>query len=164
METCLENLLNSNVDEVIVVLGHRSEEIQAHIQHLPVNIVINESYREGMSSSVKRGVQTVSPKAQAVLIALVDQPLITPNIINRLIEAYYAQGKRIITPEYEGRDGHPILIDLVYRDEILNVDPHIGLRQVTWAHLDETLRLSVETPAVIQNMNTWEEYQQILKG
>jgi molybdenum cofactor cytidylyltransferase len=158
IEACLENLLNAHVDEVIVVLGHRHEEIQAHLQHLPVRIVVNENYHQGMTSSIQRGVQAVSPDAQAVLIALVDQPMIVTDIINRLIDAYRVRGKQIVIPEYEGRGGHPILIDMAYRDEILNVDPDIGLRQVLRNHPDETLRLPVATGAVVQNMNTWDDY------
>jgi molybdenum cofactor cytidylyltransferase len=163
IETCLENLLNSKAAEVIVVLGHRQEEIQARIQHLPVKIVINENYSQGMSSSIKCGIQAVSPDAQAVIIALADQPMISSDIIDRLIEAYQTQGKKIVIPTYEGRGGHPILIDLAYREEILNVDPQIGLRQVVWNHPGETRRLTVETDAVIQNINTWEDYQRMIK-
>lgn len=162
IETCLETLLTSKVHEVIVVLGHRCDEIRAQIQHLPVKITINPEYHQGMSSSVKCGVRAVSSEAQAVMIALVDQPLVNSDIVDQLITAYLEGEKKIVIPEFEGRSGHPILIDLAYRDEILNIDPQFGLRQVVYNHWDETLKLRVETDAVIQNMNTWEDYQRMI--
>jgi molybdenum cofactor cytidylyltransferase len=163
IETCLENLLASKADEVIVVLGHSHREIRAQIERLPVKWVINSDYQQGMSSSVKAGVRAVGRDAQAVLIALADQPLVTSDILDQLIQAYDPAGKKIIIPEFEGRGGHPILIDLVYRDEILRIDPQIGLRQVVRDHWDETLKLGVETDAVVHDMSTWEDYQRMLK-
>ncbi|MBI3951209.1 MAG: nucleotidyltransferase family protein [Acidobacteria bacterium] len=163
IETCLENLLASKADEVIVVLGHRYDEVRAQIQHLPVKCVFNLDYQQGMSTSVKAGVRSVGAGAQAVLIALVDQPLVTSGIIDQLIDAYMTEGKKVVIPEFDGRSGHPILIDLAYRDEILKIDPRSGLRRVVYNHWDETLKLPVKTDAVIQNMNTWDDYQQMIK-
>jgi CTP:molybdopterin cytidylyltransferase MocA len=163
IETCLETLLAAKVDEVIVVLGHRSDEIRAQVQLLPVKIAINQEYHQGMSSSIKCGVREVRPDAQAVVIALVDQPLITSTIVDQLIEAYMKEAKKIVIPEFEGRSGHPILIDLAYRDEVLRVDPQSGLRRVVYSHWDETLKLPVETDVILQNMNTWEDYQRMLE-
>jgi len=163
IETCLETLLASKADEVIVVLGHRYDEIHTQIKHLPVKCVFNLDYQQGMSSSVKAGVRCVGPGAQAVLVALVDQPLVTSNIVDQLIDAYIKEGKKIVIPEFDGRSGHPVLIDLAYRDEILGMDPQSGLRQVVYDHWDEILKLPVEADAVLQNMNTWEDYQRMLK-
>lgn len=163
IETCLDALLASRVSEIIVVLGHRHQEIQSHIEHLPVKVVINEHYAQGMSSSVICGVRAISSSARAALIAVVDQPLVTPDIINRLIEAYRNSEKKIVIPAYRGRGGHPIIIDIAFRQNILAIDPERGLRQIVYSHPQDVLRVDVETDAVIQNMNTWADYQRLLE-
>lgn len=163
IETCLDALLASRVDDIIVVLGHRYQEIQSHIEHFPVRIVINQHYSQGMSSSVICGVRAISASARAALIAVVDQPLVTADIIDRLIDAYWKSEKKIIIPVYRGRGGHPILIDLSFRQKILAIDPERGLRQIVYSHPQDVLRVDVEMDAVIQNMNTWADYQRLLQ-
>ncbi|RMG50930.1 MAG: nucleotidyltransferase family protein [Acidobacteria bacterium] len=163
IETCLDALLASRVDDIIVVLGHRYQEIQSHIEHFPVRIVINQHYSQGMSSSVIRGVRAIPSAARAALIAVVDQPLVTADIIDRLIDAYRKSEKKIVIPVYRGRGGHPIIIDLSFRQKILTIDPERGLRQIVYSHPQDVLRVDVETDAVIQNMNTWADYQRLLQ-
>jgi molybdenum cofactor cytidylyltransferase len=162
IETCLDALLASKADDVVVVLGHCADEIHARIEYLPITCVVNPDYQQGMSSSIKAGVCSVKADTQAVLIALVDQPLITSDIVDRLIDTHVREGATIGVPEFEGRSGHPILIDMIYRDEILAVDPQNGLREVIYRHWGDVSRLPVETDAIIQNMNTWDEYQRIV--
>lgn len=162
IETCLDHLLASDADEVIVVLGYGYQQIRAQIEYLPVTCILNPDYSQGMSSSVKAGVRAISGDAQAVVVALVNQPLVTADVINQLISAYLQGGHRIIVPEFEGQGGHPILIDLVYRDEMLRIDPQIGLRQIIREHRDEIFKLPLETDAVVRYLRTWEDYQLML--
>jgi len=164
IETCLDNLLNSALSEIIVVLGHCHEQIHPKISRLPVTIAINPDYKEGMSSSIKAGLKYVNPQSEAVLIALVDQPLVGPDVINSLIESYQSAGKKIIIPTYQSRNGHPVIIDLCYRDEMLNLDPAIGLRQVVRAHSDEILRIEISSDCIVQDMDYWEDYLEQLRA
>src|SRR5512143_2764872 len=76
VECCADQLLGSRAGEVIVVTGHREADVRRALGNRPLRPVHNPDYREGMASSVKRGVAAVSPNAVAVLIALADQPQI----------------------------------------------------------------------------------------
>ncbi|MCS6804585.1 MAG: nucleotidyltransferase family protein [Acidobacteriota bacterium] len=163
IETCLDALLASKADHVMVVLGHRADEIGQRLESLPVTRVINPDYRQGMSSSVKAGVRRLPPETQAVMIALVDQPLVPSSIMDEIMDAYRSADKKIVVPEFQGRSGHPIVIDLAYRDEILAVNPQAGLRELIYRHWDDVLKLPVQTEAVIDNMNTWDDYQRLLR-
>lgn len=163
IETCLDALLASKADHVMVVLGHRADEIGRCLESLPVTCVVNPDYREGMSSSVKAGVQRLPPQTQAAMIALVDQPLVPSSVMDEIVDAYRSTSKKIVVPEFGGRSGHPVVIDMSYRDEILAVSPQAGLRELIYRHWDDVLKLPVQTDAVIDNMNTWEDYQRLLK-
>ncbi len=168
VEHCVDNLLASSVDEVIVVTGHRESEVQRAIGNRPVKIVHNPDYQSGMTSSIKCGVRQVSDSARACVISLVDQPRIDTPIIDCLIQVYesgaYENGRSLIViPAYEEKSGHPILLDLALREEILAMDPEIGLRQVVLAHSGAITRVSVSSPAVLEDCDLPEDYERLLK-
>ena len=164
VECCVDNLLASRADEVIVVTGHREADVRRAVGARPVRFVHNDDYREGMSSSVKCGVAAVAPQATAAMVALVDQPQIDSAIINGVIAAYETQLPLIVIPTYEGRKGHPLLIDLRLRDELMSFDPAQGLRQVIHSHAAEVLQIEVMTEAVLTDFDYPEDYQRLLKN
>ena len=163
VECCVDNLLASRVDEVVVVTGHREADIRGAVGNRNVLFAHNTDYRDGMSSSIKRGVEAVSKESRAYLIALVDQPQIGADIINRVIGTYEKAAALIVIPTYEGRNGHPIILDAKLRDEILAIDPAKGLRQVVRSHSSEAVRVEVSTDAVLIDFDYPEDYKRILK-
>ncbi len=158
-EACVDNLLKGGVEEVVVVLGHRADELLERLKHLQVRFAANEDTLSEMGVSISRGVEQVSHGAQALFIALVDQPAVPPEVIRFLIEERGRTGARLIVPEYEGRGGHPVLIDSSFRDELLKLDPERGLRALFAAHREEVLRVPVSTPYVARDMDTWDDYR-----
>jgi molybdenum cofactor cytidylyltransferase len=106
----------------------------------------------------------VSDSARACLISLVDQPQITTDIINRVIETYERQGALVVIPTYGGRNGHPVLLDLKLWAEILAIDPDRGLREVVRAHAREGVRVEVSTDAVLTDFDYPEDYRRIREG
>lgn len=163
VECCADHLLASRADEVIVVTGHRDADVRRALGSRPVRFAYNADYREGMSASVKCGVAAVSLAASAVLVALVDQPQINSSIINRVISEYETHSPLIVIPTYGGRNGHPVLIDLRLRDELLAFDAAQGLRQVVHAHAADVLRAEVATEAVLTDFDYPEDYQRLLR-
>jgi len=167
VEHCVDNLLASKVDEVIVVTGHRESEVRGAIGTRPVEIVHNPDYQSGMASSIKCGVRQMSNNAEACVISLVDQPRIDAATIDRLIQVYkdaYDRGPSLIViPTYGGRGGHPILLDLALREEILTMDPEIGLRRVVLAHSGAIARVPVSSAEVLEDCDVPEDYERLLK-
>lgn len=167
VEHCVDNLLASNVDEVIVVTGHRESEVRRAIANRPVEIVHNADYQSGMASSIKSGVKQVSDSADACVISLVDQPQIDTATIDLLIQVYIGANDRgrplIVIPTYDERNGHPILLDLALREEILEMDSGSGLRQVVLAHSDRIMRVPVSTAKILQDCDVPEDYERLLK-
>ncbi len=95
VEQAIDNLLSSAVNEVIVVVGYRAEEVIKIIVAKPVKLVINPDYEQGMSTSIIAGLNLVDSRARAVMLALGDQPLINGQTISRLIEEFYNHDKGI---------------------------------------------------------------------
>ena len=161
VESCIDSLLASRVDEVVVVTGHRHRDVRNAIGSRPVRVVHNPDYEFGMSSSVKCGVEALPLDTQACLIALVDQPQMETGIINRVIEAYLEHLPLIVIPNYNGRNGHPIIIDLSLRKEILKMDARQGLRQVVHAHPDRLLLVTVDSDTILIDFDLPEDYERL---
>jgi CTP:molybdopterin cytidylyltransferase MocA len=164
IEACICNLLEGGVEEVVIVVsGTRACELREHLAHLPVRFAVNLEAESEMGVSIARGVEGVSPGARAVLIALADQPAIPPSTISFLIAAGKNTQKRLIVPEYEGRGGHPVWIDLSFRRELENLPPQKGLRALFEAHPEEALRVPVSSPYVARDMDQWDDYRALYR-
>lgn len=159
VEACVSNLLEAGACEVVVVVGHRGEEVRAALRgETRVRFAVNDVEGSEMGLSVARGVEAVSNETKAVLVALVDHPAVSPHAIRSLIEARTRTGARLVVPTWQGRGGHPVLIDLTLREELLSVVRERGIRALFDAHSPEVLRLSADTPFVARDMDTWEDY------
>jgi molybdenum cofactor cytidylyltransferase len=163
LEQAIDNLLNSSVDETIVVLGHKAEAITKKIASKPVKIVINPDYQQGMSTSIVAGLIMVDPRSRAVMLALGDQPLVTSHTINQLIEAFIKQNKGIAVPTYRGRRGHPIIFDIKYKAELFKLKGDIGGREIIQNHPKDVFMVAVDSESVISDIDTQEDYQSKLR-
>jgi len=157
----VETLLRSEVAEVIVVLGHQAELVEAKLAGIPVKLVRNPVYQTGQSSSVRAGVQAISPQSAAILIYLADQPLLEPSDINRLVRGFEeAQRvhKSIVVPFYAGQRGNPVILDISYRHAILEVVGDIGFRQVIKRYPSEILAIEMDNDHVVLDVDNIETY------
>lgn len=160
IECCIRNLRAAGVEEIVVVTGHRAADIREHVKTLNVSVAINPDPDSEMGVSIARGVEKVSAGASGLIIALVDHPAVSAETIQLLIDEW-RNGARLVQPVYEGRGGHPVLIDLAYRDELLSLDPEQGLRAIFAAHRDEVKRIPVTSSYVARDMDTWEDYRRL---
>jgi molybdenum cofactor cytidylyltransferase len=159
IETCIDNLRGAGVGEIVVVLGHRAEELRARLSRLHVRFALNEQVESEMGASIARGVEQVSSEMKLLLVALADHPAVTPDVIKLLIGRHEETGARLLVPAWRGRGGHPALVDLAYRGELSRLDEGRGLRGLFDGHADEVLRVEVESPYVARDMDTWEDYR-----
>lgn len=159
VEACVRNLRGAGVSEVVVVVGHRAEEVRAALKNEPgVRFALNDEPGSEMGVSVARGVEALSGEAGAVLVALVDQPAVPPAAIADLMEARRRTGARLVLPEWGGRGGHPVLVDLSFREELSGVVREWGLRALFDAHRAEVLRVPASSGFVARDMDTWDDY------
>jgi molybdenum cofactor cytidylyltransferase len=161
---CIDNLKRSRVDEIIVVLGFRESEIRARLAGAGVQFAINREYRKGMLSSLKTGLPLVSPRCEGVLIALVDQPMVGPEVINPLVISYGDYDKPISIPTYEGKHGHPIIVSRNFEEEIMRLDdadPE-GLKALINAHRHEIQEVPVESAAILEDIDLPADYARLV--
>jgi molybdenum cofactor cytidylyltransferase len=155
-------VVGRRLDQTVVVLGHRAEEIAPVLAAYPVRWVVNADYQTGMLSSVQCGVQAVDAAAD-YLICLGDQPRLSGAVVEQVLQARNQVSEGIIIPTASDRRGHPVLIRNAYRAEILGLPLDVGLNAVTRGHPEDTCELSVAEAAILIDMDTPADYQRELE-
>lgn len=120
----------SRCRETVVVLGADQEAYRPLLEGTEVRIVQNPEYEHGMSTSIRAGVAALSDESQAVVVLLADQPRVTSEIIDRLIDVHLQEGKRIVASAYQGVVGVPALFDGALYLELLTLEGDGGARSV----------------------------------
>lgn len=157
--SCINNLRIGGVDNIVIVLGHRAAEVQSSLADVNcVHLALNPDPDSEMSASIACGIQHLPVAARAVLIALADQPAIPAEVIRAIINGWRS-GAKLIIPQFQDRRGHPVLIDLAFRDDLLSLDPRRGLRALFEANKDQVQRLEVNSPYIARDMDTWDDYR-----
>jgi molybdenum cofactor cytidylyltransferase len=163
LECVVDAFRSPVVDETIVVLGHRAEEIAGTIgsqggTSVPPTIVKNPQYRRGMFTSVQAGLRALPKSATLVLIALCDQPRLRRKTIERLVSEFEQGHHKILVPMHGGRQGHPLLFRAVYAKEILAMDESLTLKHFLAAHAEDLGRLPVDDEGVLMDIDDRETY------
>jgi molybdenum cofactor cytidylyltransferase len=150
-----EQALASKAREVIVVTGHQGDQIEKALQGLKVKFVRNPGFAEGLSSSVKTGIAAVSADADGAVICLGDMPLISADLIDRLIEAFAPdRGNLIAVPVSAGRRGNPVLWSRRFFSELMTLDGDIGARHLIEKHSEAVAEIPVEGHGAFLDIDT----------
>ncbi len=164
--TCIKALKKTRLDEIIVVLGHREADVRSSLAGSGVNYAINPDYKKGMISSVKTGIALASSQTEAFLVALVDQPMISSEIINRLVIIHGDNpDSKITVPVYNGKHGHPIIFSKDYEPEIMGLDDNSpeGLRALLNRHREDITEVEIESSVILEDIDTPEDYARFAK-
>jgi molybdenum cofactor cytidylyltransferase len=150
-----EQALASKAREVIVVTGHQGDQIERALQGLGVKFVRNPDFAEGLSSSVKTGIGAVSADADGAVICLGDMPLISADLIDRLIEAFAPdRGNLIAVPISANRRGNPVLWSRRFFSELMTLDGDIGARHLIEKHSEAVAEIPVEGHGAFLDIDT----------
>jgi len=152
------------VDQTIVVLGHRADEVGATLSDRAVDSVVNEEWEDGLSASMQTGLRAVRPDAEAALFVLADQPAITPEIIAALLRRYGETEALIVVPTYQGRRGNPVLFDRALFAELFEVRGDQGGRTLLDTYGDRTERVRMSSEAILTDVDTREDYERFNEG
>ena len=147
---------------IAIVLGANGERIKPEISQLPLQIVENQQWQEGMSSSIQVGLEAllaVNQHLDAVAIALCDQPFVSPQTLNQLVEAYHLTGKPIIASEYAGTFGVPALFSHTLFSELMNLKNTEGAKQLIKRHIHEVFSIPFPNGAI--DIDTPKDYEQL---
>ncbi len=166
----VETVLASQASPLVIVLGYQTEQLQSilapYTTQPQVVLVENPAYAQGMSTSLRKGIATLlalPQQTEGAIILLGDQPLMTPSIINTIIETYHSTHKRIITPHYNGKRGNPTLFAASLFPELLEMTGDEGGRKVIAQHPDDIAKLALTDSTANYDVDTWETYQEVVR-
>ncbi|MDG1810398.1 MAG: nucleotidyltransferase family protein [Polaribacter sp.] len=164
IEHQLNNLLKTNTT-TSVVLGANAEKISSVIDSLPISIFTNPKWQNGMGNSISFGIQQLLEKdanIDGILISLIDQPLLTTEYFNKIIESFQINKKQIIVSQSEnGWLGAPVLFDKTYFDELINLKGDEGAKLIISKNKNKIHLILAET--ILQDIDTPEAYQKLFK-
>jgi molybdenum cofactor cytidylyltransferase len=156
----LKNLQSSMVSDVVVITGHDGASVSAVASEHGVKTIANPDYASGeMLSSLKVAVRQLADSQSAILVVLADQPMVETETINRLLVTYWQRKAGIIAPTYRGQRGNPVLIDRQFWEELLKLPAGKPPRTLLKRHEDLVTLLEVNTPTVVQDIDTPEQYR-----
>ncbi len=159
LEHVVDTLLESSVQDTLVVIGHRAEQIGTLLRDRPVSLVVNEDWPEGLSSSVEAGLQALSARYEACLFVLSDQPNVTTDLINTMMERYHRTLATIVAPSYRGRRGNPVLFSRSLFPELMSLQGDTGGREVVLRHQEDVETVEVEQEDIFLDIDTEADYQ-----
>ena len=170
----IEATLASQARPIVVVLGHQAAQVRKQIlpylSYPDVFSIENTDYLQGMSTSLRAGIQALIDKENkagayplaGVLIVLGDQPLMTARILDTLIASKHTTGKRILIPFYNGERGNPVLFDASLFPELLEITGDGGARSVIERHRSEVTHIELGASMASYDVDTWDAYQEVV--
>jgi molybdenum cofactor cytidylyltransferase len=156
----VERLQESSIDELLVVAGDEADEVGRAINGTQARLAVNPHPEAGLSESLRIGLHASPADAEAILIALGDQPLIDPGIIDLMIAAWRGKRGMIIVPIYNGERGNPVLFDASLRAELMLLEGDQGARPLLDSHSSYVYRLLVDVPPP-RDVDTPEDLKEI---
>lgn len=153
----VDNALSSGARPVLVVTGHMRAEVEHALAGKPVQFVHADDYAQGLAASLKAGIAAVPAESPAALVCLGDMPLVTGRMLQRLIAAYDVdEGRSIVVPVHQGRQGNPVLWDRRYFPEILALAGDQGARRLLVRHMEQVAEVALDEDAVLRDFDTRE--------
>jgi molybdenum cofactor cytidylyltransferase len=145
-----------------VVLGPHAEIITRSIHLDPDEVVINPDWEKGQLSSIHAALRTLpAGKTDGMLLCPVDHPLVSADLISKLIAAFYSERPAIALPVHNGRRGHPLIFSAALYPELLDAPLNLGARAVVWAHKNEILEVPTIEEGVILNLNDPKAFEKL---
>jgi len=163
--TILDHILicvkKAHLDQIIVVTGHRADEVALIAQRQGVETCFNPNFEVAdMLSSLKVGIAALDSSMDAVLIVLGDQPMVRTNTIRRVMRAYQRSHMGLVIPSYQMQRGHPIVLDRRYWGEVLALDETRSLRDVIKTHNDAIYYVNVDDDHILRDIDTPDAYNE----
>lgn len=164
MEHQIEVLQKADL-QISVVLGANAKLIQKTIEHLKVEIAHNDHWNMGMGNSIScgaKGIHSNKNSYDGILIALVDQPLITSQHFQTMIDRFEPGKNQIIVSKSEtGVTGPPVLFDITYLDELMELRGEAGAKPIIKNHQEKVILIPCQSS--LEDIDTPEAYQRLLK-
>jgi molybdenum cofactor cytidylyltransferase len=151
----VEQAIASRAKPVIVVTGHQHEKVEAALKDLPVRLVRNPDYAEGLGTSLKTGIAAVPENADGAIVCLGDMPQVDAPLIDRLVSAFDPErGALVIVPSIIGRRGNPVVWSRRFFHDLMSIQGDIGARHLIGAYAEAVVEIPVVGAAALIDVDT----------
>ena len=154
-------LLEGGAERVVVVLGHRADELRPLLEEEEgVTWTLNPDYRQGKTTSIKAGLSALDPKSvEDILLLNVDQPRSAGDVAH-ILSIHRARGYAVTVPEYRGKGGHPVVLSASLLGELREIDEETqGIKAVVRRRPESVNRIPLDNPEILLDLNTPEQYR-----
>lgn len=161
LQRVLEAVRKSRAEGSVVVLGANEDEIRKKVRFHGEKVVVNRRPSDGMSSSLRLGVESVGKDTDAVMVVLGDMPLLSVDTLDRLIGAYDASKAKVVIPTCLGRRGNPVIIDRRLFQQLMKLHGDVGAKSVIAANEVSVLEVPVDDNGVLADVDDPADYQRL---
>ena len=164
----VKSVCDSDVGQVLVVIGHEEEKIRRELNNFSLSFVNNPNFSEGMTISIKFGVKEVSPDSDGFLICLADMPFINTSEINKLINAYVQnrikEKRLIVVPVFQGQRGNPVLFSSEFLNDILEHKKESGCKGVIINNSESVKEIEMDDDNMLLDVDNLNDYQRLTEN
>jgi len=167
LQYSIKNILGSAIDELIIVLGHEKEIVEKTIEkNKKIKLIYNENYKNGIFTSIKTGLKSISKKTEAFFLCFGDMPNVNQNIYNKIIKSRDKCNKKlkpnlrkeIIIPSYENKQGNPILFSKFMKNEIMKIKNDDEIKKIIELNKEKILNVPIKSDGVILDFDTQSDF------
>jgi molybdenum cofactor cytidylyltransferase len=159
LQHVVDAVCSAGLDDVVIVLGHAAEDIQARLALPPgARTVINSDYTQGQSTSLRAGLHAMSPDAEAAVIVLGDQPRLTPDVLRRVLVEWRAAGAPVLRPLFRGSPGHPVVAGRAAWEAFMRASGDEGARSVMAGAEVAEVELGLDP---LEDIDTWDDFRSV---
>lgn len=155
----------SGVSNIVIVTGQQHDAIVAASANDPEVTPVfarNPDPSRGQLSSLWTGLDEIGPDTEAVLMTLVDVPLIEESTIRAVIDAWRATGAPIVRPAIGDRHGHPVLFARELFDQLRRAPLSEGAKAVVHSHADRVVNIQVNDEGCLVDVDTKGDYDRLI--
>jgi molybdenum cofactor cytidylyltransferase len=155
-----ETALQAGLDPVVVVVGHDAAEVRDALEGLPIRLLDNPAFAQGLSTSVGAGIGAVEKEAEGAMVLLGDMPWVSVEDLRALMQAFSPEeGRGICVPVVGGRRGNPVLWSARHFAALCSLQGDVGGRGLMAGHADDVWEVRVPDDGVLRDIDTPEGLQ-----
>lgn len=161
LQHAVDAMEKSGLYDIVVVLGHRADEVASAIQIGPgTRTVVNADYAQGQATSLRAGLKAVDDRSDAVVVILGDQPAVNALMVRTIAETYLATGGKVVQAVFGGKPNHPTLFERDLWPDLQAIEGDKGAREVLKKHPEWVVQVEFggELPS---DLDTWEDYERL---
>jgi molybdenum cofactor cytidylyltransferase len=162
IEWVLQAVKLAPLDKYFLVVRPEDKEMIKTGEKWGAEIVLNAEYRSGMSSSIKKALDQISPEELVgFFVILGDQPFINPSLLYKMLRAFTLDKKEMVVPFYKDRQGNPVFFDGYWKDELMKLSGDVGGKVLIKAHPERIKRFKISDESILLDIDREEDYEKI---